>query len=296
MTTVLGLVGSARAWGNSELLTRHCLRGAAAEGARTALVRLTDLRIEPCNGCMRCVIGGQTCPIPDDMAWLLEQARAADALVLSAPVYWLGPVATVKLVLDRLLMLTGRVDEPLPAPRPAVTLATAGLEGWKGIALPFLNALVAGLGFRPIRSLLAVGPGPGEVLLDEALLEEIQTAGQRLARGELDPAPAPLGTCPVCGCDAFVLEGSRARCPICGREAHVTCEAGRVCLQFGPVMDRLPRWTPEGLRHHMIDWVQATGPRFLALRAEIKARRAAYRQEPVEWLRPAPPEQAEGGP
>jgi hypothetical protein len=46
------------------------------------------------------------------------------------------------------------------------------------------------------------------------------------------------------------------------------------------------RWTPEGLRAHMIDWVQATGPRFLALRAEVKARRVPFRQMGVEWACP----------
>jgi len=36
----------------------------------------------------------------------------------------------------------------------------------------------------------------------------------------------------------------------------------------------------------MIDWVQATGPRFLALRAEVKARRVPFRQMGVEWACP----------
>ena len=166
MSRILGLVGSARPWGNSEVLVRQALRGAEAEGAETCLVRLTSLRIEPCTGCMRCVIAGDPCPLDDDMAWLVDAIQEAGGLVLAAPTYWLGPAAQIKLVLDRLLMVTGRVHEPLPCPRPAVTVATAGLDGWRGIALPFLNALVAALGYVPIESLVAVAPGPGEVLLN----------------------------------------------------------------------------------------------------------------------------------
>ena len=59
MGSILGIVGSARLWGNSELLVRQALAGAEREGASVALLRLTALRIESCTGCLRCVIGGK---------------------------------------------------------------------------------------------------------------------------------------------------------------------------------------------------------------------------------------------
>jgi hypothetical protein len=199
----------------------------------------------------------------------------------------------IKLVLDRLLMVTGRLDEVLPPPRPAATVATAGLEGWRGVTLPYLNALVAAFGFQTIESLLAVAPGPGEVLLDDVLMDRVLAAGQRLGRLELEQSPkdsgsldAPPGICPVCRCDAFVLSGSRARCPICGSEATIDWAEGNVQLHFEPAAEGQGRWTPEGLRTHMTDWVQATGPRYLAHRPEIKARRAPYRQVSLGWLCP----------
>jgi NAD(P)H-dependent FMN reductase len=292
MVSVLGVVGSARPWGNSELLVRQVLRGAQAEGAAVEIVRLTALRIEPCTGCMRCVIGGERCPLPDDMGWLIERMQAADGMVLAAPIYWLGAAATIKLVLDRLLMVTGRVDEPLPLPRPAVTIATAGLDGWRGVALAFLNALAAGFGYRPVESLVAIAPGPGEVLLDDALMARMLEAGRRLTRGDLVAPEVGPGVCPVCHCEAFILQGRRAVCPICGREAAVQVGEGGVGLHFGPVAEGHQRWTPEGLREHMIGWVQATGPRYMARRAEIKERRAAFRQTAVSWI--CPPAKGEG--
>ncbi len=291
MRAILGLVGSARPWGNSELLVHQALYGAQAEGAAVHMVRLTALHLEPCTGCMRCVIGGQPCPLDDDMAWLIETIQAADGLVLAAPTYFLGPAAVVKLVLDRLLMVTGRVDEALPPPRPAVTIATAGLEGWRGVTLPVLNALVSAFGFRPIDSLTAVAPGPGEVLLDEKLLDRVQAAGRRLGRGEMEPTPPPPDVCPICRSEAFVLHGDRAVCPICSREATVVHDGEGVRLRFDPVVGTGQRWTPEGLRAHMIDWVQATGPRFLARRAEIKERRRPFRERELEWLRPPSPDE-----
>jgi multimeric flavodoxin WrbA len=286
MTHILGIVGSARPWGNSDLLVRQALQGAQLEGATAQMVRLTDLRLQSCIGCMRCVIGGEPCPVDDDLAWLVETLQASDGLVLVAPTYFLGPAAVVKLVLDRLLMVTGRVDAPLPPRRPAVTIATSGLEGWRGVTLPYLNSLVAAFGFQPIESLTAVAPGPGEVLLDEALMAQVLAAGRRLGRGEMDVAPAPPNACPICHCEAFILAGNRATCPICSRQATVELGESGITLRFEPVTGTDHRWTPEGLRKHMIEWVIATGPRFLAQRQEIRERRRPYREMATGWLRP----------
>ncbi|MBN1661891.1 MAG: flavodoxin family protein [Anaerolineae bacterium] len=283
---VVGFVGSARRWGNSEIVVRQVLRGAREEGAEIGLVRLTDLHIEACTGCMRCAIGEQPCPLDDDVGWLMDLLQAADGAVLAAPTYWLGPAATVKLVLDRFLMLTRRLAGGLPQPRPAVTVATAGLAEWQGITLPYLNALVSGFGYRPIASLAAIAPGPGEVLLDEALMARLLAMGRRLGRGELDPEPAPPGVCPTCHNDAFTLHGNMAWCPICARQAAVRHDEAGVHLEFQPEEGAGTRWTPERLREHIEEWVVATGPRFMERRAEIKARRAPYRAMDVEWLAP----------
>lgn len=295
MPEILGIVGSARPWGNSELMVRQALQGALAEGATAQLLRLTKLHLESCTGCMRCVIGGKPCPLDDDMAWLIETIQAADGLVLAAPTYFLGPAAVIKLVLDRLLMVTGRVEDVLSAPRPAVIIAVAGLQDWRGVTMPYLSALVSAFGFRPIESVTAIAPGPGEVLLDEALLAEVHAAGQRLGRGELKPAPAPPNVCPICRCESFSVKENRAICPICGQEATIQNEGGTTELRFEQIGKKTDhRWTPEGLRKHMVEWVMATGPRFLARRSEIKDRRRPYRQMEVEWLCPPSREGASG--
>jgi NAD(P)H-dependent FMN reductase len=288
MAYVLGIVSSARRWGNSDLLVRQALLGAQAEGATVKAVRLTDLNLSSCTGCMRCVAGDPLCPLDDDLAWLVDTIQAAGGLVLAAPTYFLGPAAVVKLVLDRLLVVMGQVTEPLPSVRPAVTIATAGLASWRGVVLPFLNAVVGTFGYRPIDSLTALAPGPGEVLLDEELMARVFAAGRRLGQGDLEPAPVPPNVCPICRSDCFVLNGARATCPICGREAAIEHDGRQVMLRFDSVGGAHQRWTPEGLRAHVVEWVMATGPRYQAQRGEIKSRRAAYREKGIEWLCPSP--------
>ncbi|MEJ2736727.1 MAG: flavodoxin family protein [Anaerolineae bacterium] len=288
MVEVLGIVGSARRWDNSELMVRQALEGALAEGATAQMIRLTSLRLESCTGCMRCVLGGRSCPLEDDMSWLVGAIQAADGLVLAAPTYFLGPAAVIKLVLDRLLMVTGRIETDLPAPRPAVTIATAGLEDWRGVTLPYLNAIVGAFGYRAIESLNAVAPGPGEVLLDDELMARTWTAGRRLGRSELEPSPAPPNVCPTCHCDSFILRGDLAICPICGREALIVPSGATIALSFDRASGTNHRWTPDALRRHMSEWVMATGPRFMDLRSEIKARRAPHRKVDIGWVCPPP--------
>jgi multimeric flavodoxin WrbA len=284
MTAILGIVASARPWGNSELLVRQAIRGAQTEGAAARMIRLTNLHLESCTGCMRCVIGGKSCPLDDDMAWLLDILETAEGLVLAAPTYFLGPGAVLKLAIDRLLMLAGQINRDLPPTRPAITIATAGLEGWRGVTLPYLNAFAHVLGYRPIASWTAVAPGPGEVLLDEELMEDVLDAGRRLGRGELEPLLPPANACPICCCDSFRFQGNRAVCPICGQEAIIQVRGDTLDLEFIPASNVDHRWTPEGMRRHMVEWVMATGPRFMEKRAEIKARRKPFRGMEIEWL------------
>ena len=49
---VLGIVGSPRKNGNSEMLAAHSLRAVAEEGLDTEILRLGGLDIRPCNARM----------------------------------------------------------------------------------------------------------------------------------------------------------------------------------------------------------------------------------------------------
>jgi hypothetical protein len=220
----------------------------------------------------------------------VDSIREASGLVVAAPTYFLGPAAVIKLVLDRLLMVVGLLSENLPPPRPAVTLATAGLEDWRGVTLPYLNALAFAFGYVPIESLNAIAPGPGEILLEAPLVAQVLAAGHRLGQGDLSPSPVPLNVCPVCRCESFLLRRKRAVCPICGLEADVEEEERAFRLRFAPALgagSTAHRWTPEGLQRHMVEWVKATGPRFMARRREIMEARRPFRSKEIGWLCPS---------
>jgi len=50
----VGIVGSPRVDGNTEILTRQTLEAIEEEGVTTELIRLAGLDIRPCNACMFC--------------------------------------------------------------------------------------------------------------------------------------------------------------------------------------------------------------------------------------------------
>ena len=50
---ILGLVGSYRKGGNSDILAKEALMAAEEQGADVELLYLTDHRIEPCQGFAR---------------------------------------------------------------------------------------------------------------------------------------------------------------------------------------------------------------------------------------------------
>jgi multimeric flavodoxin WrbA len=97
---VLGIVGSPRRGGNTEILVDEVLAGAEEAGALTEKVILDELDIAPCRACNDCRRTG-VCRQGDDMAALLEQMERSQVWVLGTPIYWWGPTAQFKAYLDR---------------------------------------------------------------------------------------------------------------------------------------------------------------------------------------------------
>ena len=103
----IGVVGSPRKNGNTEMLTAHALQAIAEEGMETELVRLAGLDIRPCNACMTCR-DEERCPIEDDLFPVYLKMKAADAIILSSPVYFGSCTAMMKAFIER----TGYLGRP----------------------------------------------------------------------------------------------------------------------------------------------------------------------------------------
>lgn len=67
------------------------------------LIRLTDLKIEPCKACYRCLQPDNDCPIKDNFNFVMSKIKEADTLIIGVPVYILGPHGYYKMLTDRLV-------------------------------------------------------------------------------------------------------------------------------------------------------------------------------------------------
>ena len=97
---VLGIVGSPRIGGNTDILVDEVLAGAEEAGASTEKVVLNKLEIKPCQACDSCYKTG-SCMQKDDMNELLNKMLKSDVWILGTPIYWWGPTAQFKAFLDR---------------------------------------------------------------------------------------------------------------------------------------------------------------------------------------------------
>ncbi len=84
---VVGIVGSTRRGGNTEILTKKALEVIHKEGIETELISLAGKTIAPCNGCRSCVDTGE-CPIKDDFDSIFSKMEKADGIILATPVYY----------------------------------------------------------------------------------------------------------------------------------------------------------------------------------------------------------------
>ena len=102
MKRVLAIIGSPRKGGNTDILVQKVTEGAISKGAQVETLHLGKLNIRECDGCHVCW-QGKPCPKRDDMLDTYQKIIESDAIVLGTPVYWYGPTALMKALIDRLV-------------------------------------------------------------------------------------------------------------------------------------------------------------------------------------------------
>lgn len=101
MGKILGVIGSPRKNGNTDIMVSRILAGAHDSGADVETITLAGLRILECDGCHACWKGRHECSKKDDMRLLYPKIAQSDAIVFGTPVYWYGPTALMKCFIDR---------------------------------------------------------------------------------------------------------------------------------------------------------------------------------------------------
>jgi len=97
---ILAISTSPRAGGNTDLLIDRIVGAAAQAGADVEKLSTRELTISPCRECGSCAKTG-ACVIDDDMQQVYPKLLDADRIVFATPVYFLGPCAQAKALIDR---------------------------------------------------------------------------------------------------------------------------------------------------------------------------------------------------
>jgi len=195
MVKVLGLSGSPRKERNTEHLLSVALDAASKiEGTTTELLRLSDYKILPCDGCNVCAREGK-CPLDeqDDVAKLREKLQEADAVIMAAPSYFASVPGITKNLFDRSRplkmrghLLTGKILS---------ALSVSGLRNGGGEAvvdeivrfgLTHGMIVVGGVGDPLTQSSFGIGVLQGDAgwrktSADEIALQNSRGVGKRVA-------------------------------------------------------------------------------------------------------------------
>ena len=177
----VGIVGSPRKNGNTELLTTHTLKAIAEEGLDTELIRLAGLEIKPCNACMVCR-KEERCPIVDDLFPIYLKMKEADAIILASPVYYGSATALIKALMERTGYISRWNGEPFSG-KVGGSLVVARRAG-KNFTFAQLTYWFQILGFFIPGSTywnVAFGREKGEVERDEEGLKTAWNFGKNIA-------------------------------------------------------------------------------------------------------------------
>lgn len=97
---VIGIVGSPRKNGNTNIVVQQILEGAAEAGAETRTFLLNEMNFRGCQACDYCK-SHEKCKLEDDLTELFEEMAGADGVVFGAPIYFAQFSGQMRLFLDR---------------------------------------------------------------------------------------------------------------------------------------------------------------------------------------------------
>ena len=99
---ILGVGGSPRKNGNSDILLRQALKGASHEDVECSLIQLREIQFQGCIGCEKCRKDKICTGLNDGMSMLYKKIIMSKGLVLVSPTHNYNITSWMKAFIDRL--------------------------------------------------------------------------------------------------------------------------------------------------------------------------------------------------
>lgn len=188
---IMIVCGSPRKHGNTNRVVGWAADAARQAGAQVEIVDAArlDYKTNGCTACMSCQKSEDYgCVIDDEAKPIIARMPEADALVLATPIYWMGPSAQLKLLLDRMFSLFKLATFPprcgLKDDVALAVIATGGGSMEEGLSLVENTFKATADYFKmPFESLLLpqAPQNPEDIESNADLKEQAAALGKKLA-------------------------------------------------------------------------------------------------------------------
>ncbi|MGI5971112.1 MAG: flavodoxin family protein [Oscillospiraceae bacterium] len=253
---ILGISGGSKN-GSNDAMCREALIGAKEKGAEIEFIRLLDLNLKPCTGCISCVNGmmrggNGDCVIKDDFKWLEDKVLDADGIVWAMPIFEKGAPGVMHLVQDRLFgpahdpgmaIVSGEISKQTGGPGPDIrkmrpkpmSFISIGGSDWNTRVSCDMNMLSMAAGWKTIDDL--VFPWSKSIILDDEAVEKCHQVGVNIVNAASDFEHAKYlgdpGCCSNCHSRNFFLGADgKAVCEVCGIIGDIVLENGKYSFVF----------------------------------------------------------------
>jgi len=177
-------IGSPRKHGNTFSLAEMLIRKLNKDRFDVGVNFLYDFEIKPCYDCRACKKGKMTCVIPDDMMELYPRIEASDVLIFGTPIYWFGPGAKTKLLLDRFRPFY--TNKKLTGKRAALLLPAGTGEGDCDLTIEMFKRSFEALGVNYKGAVTSKAYDIGEAEQDVNAVELTGQLSQRINNIEIN--------------------------------------------------------------------------------------------------------------
>lgn len=181
---VIGISGSPRKDGNTEILVKHALKPFYDKGWDVIEFFLSSKVINPCIGCETCGETGVCTIVGDDMELLLSEFENCVALIIGTPVYYRNVTAQLKALFDRSFVF--RYRKLLEGKLGGALAVGRGEGGGQSLALSIIHNYYLSSGALcvpcEINGLSARADKPGDILKQENRLRQARILGENILK------------------------------------------------------------------------------------------------------------------
>ena len=176
---ILGIMGSPRLKGNTDLLLDEALRGAKSRQAEVEKIVVDKMKITPCREYYGCLKDGN-CVIRDDMDIIIPKLLEADGIIFGTPVHLYNMAAQCKTIIDRTTALRNP-ERSLTNKVGGIVVVSGSLGGIS--AVKDLYFYMASRRMLPVNYIAAYGLNKGDVRNLEQCMKATRYLGRLMVAG-----------------------------------------------------------------------------------------------------------------